>query len=58
MGLAGYAEQCVSVTEQNRRVVLFGGGVDIHCEAFRYEDGTNLFRFSSGYPEWFGSDDP
>jgi len=45
-------EQWLTVTEQDSRVVVFGCGVGIHCEAFRSGDGTNLFRFSNGYSKW------
>ena len=50
-GLGGFAEQWVEVTEQNSRVIVFGCGIGIHCEAFRSDDGTSVFRFSNGYAE-------
>jgi hypothetical protein len=41
---------CVTVVEQHRRVIVFGSGVTgAHVEAFRSEDGANLFRFSTSY---------
>lgn len=40
----------VTVTDQGGRVVLFGAsGAGFHIEAFRADDGKNLFRFSSSY---------
>jgi hypothetical protein len=40
----------VAVTEQNKRIVVFGAAdTGFHVEAFRPEDGANLFRFSTRY---------
>jgi hypothetical protein len=40
----------VAVTEQNNRIVIFGSAATgMHMEAFRPEDGKNLFRFSTYY---------
>src|SRR5262249_37561015 len=49
-GATGIHEMCVTITEQNKRIVLFGSAATgIHVEAFRPEDGVNLFRFSTSY---------
>src|SRR5262249_49882039 len=46
----GIGHMWVTVTEQNKRIVLFGcASTGMHVEAFRPEDGTNLFRFSTSY---------
>jgi hypothetical protein len=46
----GYHEMRVAVTEQNKRIVVFGAGfTGFHVEAFRPDDGVNLFRFSTSY---------
>ena len=49
--IAGFGgNMWVAVTEQNKRIVVFGAGsTGIHVEAFREDDGINLFRFSSSY---------
>jgi hypothetical protein len=47
---SGINKQFVEVIEQQDRVVVFGitaGG--FHVEAFRKDDGVNLFRFSNSY---------
>jgi hypothetical protein len=42
----------LEVTEQGDRVVVFGtASTGFHVEAFRADDGTNLFRFSNSYGE-------
>jgi hypothetical protein len=42
--------QWVEVTVQGNRVVVFGvASVGFNAEAFRVEDGANVFRFSNGY---------
>jgi hypothetical protein len=47
---AGVSHMSVAVTEQGDRIIVFGAGsLGIHVEAFRKDDGTNLFRFSSSY---------
>jgi hypothetical protein len=44
----GPHEQRVAVTEQGGRVVVFGvATTGAHAEAFRADDGKNLFRFAS-----------
>ena len=48
-GVSGRQRQMfVTVTEQDNRVVVFGSGdTGINAEAFRSDNGANLFRFSS-----------
>jgi hypothetical protein len=47
---SGYHRGWVEVTEQGNRVVVFGvASVGFHAEAFRMEDGANVFRFSNSY---------
>jgi hypothetical protein len=49
-GATGIHRMWVTVTEQNKRIVLFGSAATgMHVEAFRPEDGANLFRFSTSY---------
>jgi hypothetical protein len=49
-GLSGTVYTRVEVKEQDRRVFVFGSGTTgMHVEAFRSEDGTNLFRFANRY---------
>ena len=49
-GSSGRSRGWVSITEQNDRIVIFGqSGIGFHVEAFRSEDGKNLFRVSNGY---------
>jgi hypothetical protein len=38
-----------SIEVQGDRVVVFGNSIGIHVEAFRTDNGKNLFRFSNGY---------
>ena len=38
------------VVEEGQRVVVFGAGsTGFHVEAFRKDDGRNLFRFANSY---------
>jgi hypothetical protein len=49
-GATGIHFMWVAVTEQHDRIVVFGAGTTgIHVEAFRPDDGKNVFRFSSSY---------
>jgi hypothetical protein len=49
-GATGIHFMWVAVTEQNDRIVVFGAGTTgIHVEAFRPDNGKNVFRFSSSY---------
>src|SRR5262249_17723260 len=49
-GATGVHAMWVAGTEQGDRIVVFGAGsIGIHVEAFRKDDGTNLFRFSNSY---------
>jgi hypothetical protein len=44
------SDKWVTITEQDNRIIVFGatsGG--IHVEAFRSDDGENVFRFSNAY---------
>ena len=46
----GVHRQWVEIVEQGDRVVVFGvAAVGFHVEAFRTDDGANLFRFSNAY---------
>lgn len=46
----GRSRGWVTITEQNGRIVVFGqAGIGFHVEAFRSEDGKNLFRVSNSY---------
>jgi hypothetical protein len=45
----GKSHAWVSVVERGNRVFVFGAAGGIHVEAFRSENGTNLFRFASTY---------
>jgi hypothetical protein len=46
----GQHHQWLEVTEQGDRVVVFGrASGTFHVEAFRADDGANLFRFSNSY---------
>src|SRR5262249_50929738 len=46
----GVHRQWVEIVEQGDRVVVFGvASVGFHIEAFRADDGANLFRFSNSY---------
>jgi len=47
--IGGMADVWGAVTEQNNRVVVFGCYIGLYADAFRSEDGTNLFRFASFY---------
>jgi hypothetical protein len=44
----------VAVDAQDDRVLVFGcSGLGlVHAEAFRADNGKNLFRFSNTYSEW------
>jgi hypothetical protein len=49
----GAHRQWVEVIEQDNRVVVFGiASMGFHVEAFRVEDGANVFRFSNSYSSW------
>ena len=49
-GATGHHHQWVEVTEQEDRVVVFGvASTGFHVEAFRQDDGANVFRFSNSY---------
>ncbi len=48
-GGSGLSRGWVAITEQKNRIVLYGCEARFHVEAFRAEDGKNLFRFSNGY---------
>jgi hypothetical protein len=45
----GRGEMFVAITEQGNRIVVFGSSIGMHVEAFRPEDGANLFRFATTY---------
>ncbi len=47
--VGGASMQFVEVVEQEDRVVAFGISMGFHVEAFRKDDGVNLFRFSNSY---------
>jgi hypothetical protein len=48
--ISGVHHMWVTVTEQDKRIVLFGAAsTGMHVEVFRPEDGANLFRFSTSY---------
>ncbi len=52
-GSEGHHHQDVQVIEQGNRVVVFGvAAVGFHVEAFRIDDGANMFRFSNSYGGW------
>jgi len=47
---SGQSDQWIEVTEQDDRVIVFGvASTGFHVEAFRAEDGANLFRVSNSY---------
>jgi hypothetical protein len=49
-GTTGVGHMWVTVTEQKGRVVVFGAeSIGMHVEAFRAEDGQNVFRFATSY---------
>lgn len=49
----GMHRQWVEIVEQGGLVVVFGvASVGFHVEAFRADDGANLFRFSNSYTPW------
>ena len=46
----GQHRMCVTITEQSNRIVVFGvAATGLHVEAFRSDNGENLFRFSTSY---------
>ena len=45
----GVSRQWIEIVKQGDRVVVFGIGAGFHVEAFRADDGANLFRFSNSY---------
>jgi hypothetical protein len=50
--IGGMAHQCVTVTLQDDRVVVFGcSGGGINAEGFLADNGTSVFRFSSYHSE-------
>jgi hypothetical protein len=47
---SGQHRQSVEIVEHGHRVVVFGvSSPGFHVEAFRKDDGTNIFRFSNSY---------
>jgi hypothetical protein len=48
-GGGGLPRGPVTIIQQGDRVVVFGSASGIYVEAFRADDGKNLFRFSNGY---------
>jgi hypothetical protein len=49
-GASGQHRMYVTIVEQGERVIVFGSAyTGAHVEAFRAEDGANLFRFSTSY---------
>jgi hypothetical protein len=49
-GGSGQSHQWVAITEQNKRIVVFGcWSLELQIEAFGREDGKSLFRFATTY---------
>jgi len=47
---SGISHMWVAVTEQDKRVVVFGAAsTGVHVEAFWSDNGDNLFRFANSY---------
>jgi hypothetical protein len=46
---SGHSHEWVELTEQGDQVVVFGASGGFNVEAFRIEDGANVFRVSNGY---------
>jgi hypothetical protein len=53
-GATGAHRQVLEIVEEGDRVVVFGiAATGFHVEAFRVNDGTNIFRFSNSYLRYF-----
>lgn len=49
-GTGGQFDSAITVTEQDDRVIVFGGATTgFHVEGFRSDDGKNLFRVSNSF---------